>query len=180
MSRKVAFCWELGGGFGHFSPLEPLVDFFQREGFEISFIARDVWSAGRWFDQDRFMLFQAPLRHGAGLQFTSTPTFAHILHNVGYGDPAGLSALAGSWKSLFELIRPDLILADHSPTAVLAVLSLTLVAVLAGNCRIVAAFLDVCSRENLAKPLLPVRTVPGSLYPAQMHFCHTPPRTGGR
>ena len=132
MTRRVAFCWELGGGFGHFSPLEPLVDFFEREGFEISFIARDVWAAGQWFEQGRFKLFQAPLRHGAGLQFTSTPTFAHILHNVGYADASGLSALAGGWKSLFELIRPDFIVADHSPTAILAARGLSIPTILCG------------------------------------------------
>lgn len=129
--RCVALCWELGGGQGHLATLAPLARFFAAEGWRVYFIGRDLWSAGGWFSPE-VRLVQAPLRHGAALQFTSTPTFAHILHNVGYGEAAGLQALADGWRSLFELIRPDLVVADHSPTALLAARGLAIPAVVYG------------------------------------------------
>jgi hypothetical protein len=43
-----------------------------------------------------------------------------VLHDVGYADAGELAALVGAWRTLFGYVRPDLILCDHSPTALLA------------------------------------------------------------
>jgi len=42
------------------------------------------------------------------------------LHSIGFNDPQGLASLMAAWTSLFELVDPDLIVFDHSPTALLA------------------------------------------------------------
>lgn len=118
--RIIALCWELGGGFGHLTTLLPVAEAFQKRGDRVVLIARNLWSAGEVFRGAGMTLFQAPFRHGSALQFDKTPTFAYILHNIGFSDPGGLAGLAAGWRSLFETISPDLILADHSPTALLA------------------------------------------------------------
>jgi hypothetical protein len=47
-------------------------------------------------------------------------TFAHVLSNVGFGDDGELSVMAQAWRNLYEFVRPDLIVFDYSPTAMLA------------------------------------------------------------
>ena len=47
-------------------------------------------------------------------------TFADILYNVGFGDPAELAVLVDAWGTLIDFVAPDLIVFDHSPTALLA------------------------------------------------------------
>jgi|GEM_PF-1726106 len=53
-------------------------------------------------------------RHGP------TRTFADILADAGWDDSATLSTLIASWQALLELVRPDVIIADHAPTLLLA------------------------------------------------------------
>jgi hypothetical protein len=43
-----------------------------------------------------------------------------VLAAIGYGDQVRLEQLVRAWDSLFELVAPDLIIADYAPTAVLA------------------------------------------------------------
>jgi UDP:flavonoid glycosyltransferase YjiC (YdhE family) len=47
-------------------------------------------------------------------------TFAHILHNSGFHDPAALADRVAAWRAVFDAERPDLILCEHSPTALVA------------------------------------------------------------
>jgi hypothetical protein len=47
-------------------------------------------------------------------------TFADLLLNIGFGDGNALLAHLAAWRSLFELVRPDVLVCDHSPTALLA------------------------------------------------------------
>jgi hypothetical protein len=47
-------------------------------------------------------------------------TYADLLHNVGFAHGKDLRILTRAWQTLFALVRPDLILCDHSPSALLA------------------------------------------------------------
>ncbi|NIL96492.1 MAG: hypothetical protein GTO62_04945, partial [Planctomycetales bacterium] len=47
-------------------------------------------------------------------------TFAHIMHNSGFGDFDELKAMTDAWRNLYDYVRPDLIVFNHSPTALLA------------------------------------------------------------
>src|SRR5439155_3039499 len=49
-----------------------------------------------------------------------TTSFASILSDVGFGDDKALGVLACAWRNLYKLTNPDLIVFDHSPTALLA------------------------------------------------------------
>ena len=64
---------------------------------------------------------QAPVRLNAVRSpFQLPSTFAHILHNAGFGNVGELRPLVDAWRALFDLVRPDLVLVEHSPTALLA------------------------------------------------------------
>jgi len=82
-------------------------------------------------------------------------TFAHILHNHGFGDRCELRALASAWRGLFELARPDLIVFDHSPTGLLAARGLPARKAIIGSgffCPV-----DECPMADL-RPWLPAAT----------------------
>lgn len=118
--RTIALCWELGGGFGHLTSLLTVAEALHRRGDRVVLIARNLWSAATVFRSSGIDCFQAPFRHGPAMQYEKTPSFAYILHNIGFSDSSGLTGLVMGWRSLFNLIRPSLIIADHSPTALLA------------------------------------------------------------
>lgn len=64
---------------------------------------------------------QAPILH-TRLPNPIEPVYhyAHILHNIGFADADALFGLVRGWHTLFDLIKPDLVISDHSPTALLA------------------------------------------------------------
>jgi hypothetical protein len=47
-------------------------------------------------------------------------SYAKVLHNAGYDTPERLAGLINTWQNLYQLIEPDLIVFDYSPTAMLA------------------------------------------------------------
>ena len=117
----ILFAWELGGGLGHTLPLVPLVERLCGRGHRVVLLVRQVGKAANLFAGLDATCLQAPYRTGRVEGRTEgLRTFPHILHSAGFGDPAALHTLAEAWRSRYEQIRPDLILAEHSPTAVLA------------------------------------------------------------
>lgn len=64
---------------------------------------------------------QAPVKMGPSRdRIDPLLSMAHILHNVGFADWEELASRVRGWSTLFELVRPDLVVVDHSPTALLA------------------------------------------------------------
>jgi hypothetical protein len=54
-----------------------------------------------------------------------TENYAQVLHNCGFGDQEVLGALVRGWLALFDEVRPDFVLCDHSPRALLAMRATT-------------------------------------------------------
>lgn len=118
---RILFTWELGGGMGHVAPYLALANGLRDKGHEVAFILRNLRLAETSLGQHDIPYFQAPVMLGKAENEVLTPyTFAQILHNVGYGDIRLLTGLAKGWRQIFELYRPDLIIYEHSPTALLA------------------------------------------------------------
>lgn len=47
-------------------------------------------------------------------------SYADILAGIGFADPVKLSAMIAAWDALLDLIKPDLVVADHSPALLAA------------------------------------------------------------
>ena len=118
---QILFAWELGGGLGHLTPLVPLVRRLRECGHRVVAAARDLSRIDTLFAGIDVTYLQAPVKMARSAdQFDPPRTFAHILHNNGFAQPAELRAMAGAWRSLYRLVDPDLVVFDHSPTALLA------------------------------------------------------------
>lgn len=119
---RVLLAWELGDGYGHVGRLASLAQAFAREGFEPVMALRDpIAGRARLRDLDCAVL-QAPLaqpRRLAGGRFHAR-SFADILALVGYDDAPRLRAMVATWRALVDLVAPELVVGDFSPTAALA------------------------------------------------------------
>lgn len=120
MSR-IVIAWELGKGFGHLAPYLDLVTTLQKKGHQVVFVSRDVGHAEQLFGKMPIVILQAPMTmHGIANPYRIQYSFTHLLHNIGFADFDNLFGLVKAWRHVFNYARPDLVIFDHSPTALLA------------------------------------------------------------
>ena len=130
----VVMCWELGGDLGHVARMRPLAAALRARGHRVSFIVRETLAAYRLLDPAEYTWLQAPLQGDAvSSAYVPTLSFAHILHNVGFHTPNAIAGRIRGWRNLFEALKPDLLVFDHSPTALLAARGLTVRRILLGT-----------------------------------------------
>jgi len=123
MSRFL-FTWEIGSGLGHTVPLAQVAEPLLARGHEVHFALRDLSSArvalGALADAPRVRLWQAPIWQLKAQGLPESLSYAELLFRNGYLDAKRLHGLVQGWSSLLDTVQPDLLLADHSPTALLA------------------------------------------------------------
>jgi len=118
---RILFAWELGGGFGHLGPFRPIAEALLARGHELTVAARDVQSAATVFGALPLEIVQAPLCVKTYNGLAEPPlNFAEILMRYGYFDAPQLSGLLRAWRGLLDIVRPNVLVADHAPTALLA------------------------------------------------------------
>jgi UDP:flavonoid glycosyltransferase YjiC (YdhE family) len=118
----ILFAWELGSGLGHMMQMSPLALALVKRGHKVYVALRDVGAAEAAFAGSGVCYLEAPHDQlgGRPQPFPMTRTFAHVLANVGWNDGGRLFALSCAWANLYSLMRTDLCVFDHAPTALLA------------------------------------------------------------
>jgi UDP:flavonoid glycosyltransferase YjiC (YdhE family) len=118
---QILITWELGGGLGHLSIMRGVATELLQRGHRVSIAARELTNFQRFFSDLDVQAFQSPYFPNtfAG-SFDLMSTFPHILYNCCCGDSDTFLALTKAWQNLFDLVRPDAVLFDHSPTAIFA------------------------------------------------------------
>jgi UDP:flavonoid glycosyltransferase YjiC (YdhE family) len=119
MSRVLAV-WEMGANMGHIDRLLVTARALRRRGHAVTFLLRDVSRAHARVAADGFQLGQAPVWLPQMVNPPRLGNYASVLATAGWLDPAGLAALVCAWRTAFDLFKPDLLIADHAPTALLA------------------------------------------------------------
>ena len=120
MSRFL-FVWELGEGLGHVTIQRPLAVALAEQGHEVVIAARNVRATWTAFADTGISFIQAPYQTWPEPpQFHPIRSYAHVLHASAFNDAGGLDPLILSWRTLVELVNPNAIVFDHSPTALLA------------------------------------------------------------
>ena len=119
MSR-ILCVWELGVGLGHLAPLAALIDELTRRGNEVFCAVKDLSQAHIFFEDSTVTLIQAPVWLVRSNASSKTHSFADILLSRGYHSVDTLASLISAWSSLYDFVNPDLVVFDHSPTAMLA------------------------------------------------------------
>ncbi len=130
---RIAFAWELGGEFGHAMACSWLARALQLRGHSIAFVFRELRQLMALPETAAFDTFQAPRPMREGVAGAPPASYADILLGAGYADAEELTALLVAWRSLLRNWRPDIVIADFAPTALLAARSLALPRATFGN-----------------------------------------------
>jgi len=112
--------WELGGNYGHLARCLRIAKVLRDHGHNVAFVVRDARTAAEMLGKTGFVYFQAP-HAGTPTKLANPPAnFSEILIGKGYADQWALLGMTRAWQALFQFFRPDVILADHAPTALFA------------------------------------------------------------
>ena len=119
MSR-VLIAWELGGNYGHLARCLRIATVLRDHGHNVAFVVRDARTAAEMLGKTGFVYFQSP-HAGSPTKLANPPAnFSEILIGKGYADQWALLGMTRAWQALFQFFRPNVILADHAPTALFA------------------------------------------------------------
>lgn len=129
----IHLSWELGGGLGHAGRLKALAIALRARGHQVTMSLRDMVTTRPMLAGQDIALFQAPLFLHNTVGLPPPASLADILLRCGYLDASALGGLVDGWRALFRQLRPDLVVADYAPTAILAARSLGLRSASVGN-----------------------------------------------
>ena len=122
---KVLFAWEMGRNFGHVTYLAEVARPLAKNKAELFFALQNPASIRPFAEGLDYKVLQAPYfpvrppRPG-GKQRGPSLIYPDDLRPCGYDSPADLAGLILAWRSLYDLVRPDVLVVQHAPTALLA------------------------------------------------------------
>jgi UDP:flavonoid glycosyltransferase YjiC (YdhE family) len=112
--------WELGLRYGHVATLQALAAPFAQAGHVVTLAAKDLPTVAALPQSDFARVLQAPLYLRRRIGRAATITYGQVIEDAGFGEVAALVALVGGWRALFDLAKPDLVVADHAPVSLIA------------------------------------------------------------
>lgn len=116
----ILFAWELGGDYGHLSRLLPVALEMARRGHTPVFAVRDLMGAEAILAPHQIRVFQAPLWLGQVTNLPEPISYAEMLMRFGFLNARALTGICRAWRHLVDAVKPDLLVLDHAPTALLA------------------------------------------------------------
>jgi UDP:flavonoid glycosyltransferase YjiC (YdhE family) len=108
---------ELGAGYGHVAPLLRVGTALAGRGLRIVYAMADVVRPGLLLRRAGFAVLQAP--KWPGVRAEKGSSYGDLLALLGFESVPALMLMTEAWQDLFDLVRPDAIVANHSPTAAL-------------------------------------------------------------
>ncbi|QKQ26057.1 hypothetical protein [Candidatus Reidiella endopervernicosa] len=130
----VLFTWELGAGMGHVMPYINAAKRLVDNGHDVVFAMRELSRAERLFEGTGIRYIQAPSQvKKIEAPIRPTNSYAQIIHNTGFSDVYRLTALVRAWQELYRMVKPDLVVLDHSPSALITSKGFELKRILIGS-----------------------------------------------
>ncbi len=154
---RIALAWELGGEFGHAMACADLARALHARGHTISFMFRELHQLTFLEETSSYDVFQAPVTLHEGHGSPIPASFADILLGCGYDSGRALTGLLGGWLALFQRWKPDLVVVDFGPTALLAARLLGLRRVSYGNGFSIPPRLSPLPAFRFDEPIAPER-----------------------
>ncbi len=129
----IHLCWELGGGLGHAGRLKMLAQALLARGHRVTLSLRDLMQTHALLADLDLPKLQAPVWLHDAVGLPPSCNLAEILFNCGYLEPSALRGMVAGWRDLYAVLRPDLVVGDFAPTALLAARSMGLPGAAVGN-----------------------------------------------
>ncbi|MEE4250365.1 MAG: hypothetical protein V2I38_07230 [Alcanivoracaceae bacterium] len=131
---RILFTWEMGEGLGHLMPMRPVLESLVKRGHQLLIAATDLRSAQAALGHIATTMVQSPMiadrRYPLGRPAEGA---ADLLAMNGFLDQDSLHGRHHAWCQLAALLKPDLIIADHSPGALLMARALSIPAIHTGT-----------------------------------------------
>jgi UDP:flavonoid glycosyltransferase YjiC (YdhE family) len=147
MSR-VLMAWELGANMGHIDRMLITARGLRERGHEVAFALKDLARAHGRVVADGFPILQSPVWLPRMVNPPRLVNYSAVLAAAGWLDAGGLAGLVSAWRALFDLYRPDLLVCDHAPTAMLAMRGRGVPVAAIGNCFEIPPHRDVFPAMN--------------------------------
>ena len=124
-SQSTVLCtWELGGQLGHIARLAHIALQLETQGYRCYAALKDLSRAKPFFEGSQCRLLQAPVFLPKIKMQRPAISLADTLLLTGYLKAEELSGLTDAWANLIQLVNPEVLVMDYSPTAALAALAL--------------------------------------------------------
>lgn len=118
--KKVLFAWELGEGLGHLPPLKAIALALKAEGVRPVFVLRETKNAIRALMPVGGDLRTAPHWAKPGTTLERSGSMADILAGNGYSQSDHAAIIIAAWDKVLDEVKPDLIVVDHAPSALIS------------------------------------------------------------
>ncbi len=116
---RILIAWELGEAYGHFARCLQLAHGLVSRGYSVVLVFKDIRLPPGSRLPPNVTLLQAPVIHQAH-PHQPLANYAALLQACGFSSTTDLAARIRAWQSLFKLTNPNIVIADHAPTACLA------------------------------------------------------------
>lgn len=117
---RVLIAWELGEAFGHVARCLRLAQGLVGRGHVVTLALKDVRLPAGQGPAPGITLLPAPLTPQARAGGSPPVNYADVLRVSGFADARDVVARLNAWRGMFSLARPNVLVADHAPTALLA------------------------------------------------------------
>ncbi len=157
-ATRILCVWEQGSNLGHLNHLRLPIEVALGQGHQVFLAARELHRVGDVLAGLPVTLLQAPFKQRVvAADQASFLSYTHLIGRHCFSDSTELEMYLRAWRALFDLVRPGMVLFEHSPTALVAALSYTFKKVLVGGGFTVPAVSTLTSQ-----PFLPFPTTPRS------------------
>lgn len=131
---RILCVWELGSHLGHLSHLRPPIEVALGLGHQVFLAARALAKARQVLGDLPITYLPAPFKQDpAAFEQHACPSYTHLLARQCFQSVDELEMYLRAWRALFDLVQPELVLFEHSPTALIASRACRFRKVLVGN-----------------------------------------------
>ncbi len=123
---KIIMAWEVGRNYGHVTKLATLAKAIveRQKKAEIIFALQTPSAVIPFTGDIKYKLLQAPYCPPRPLadskSWGASRLFTDDMRPCGYFDPDILTGLIRAWSDLYDIIKPDILITEAAPTALLA------------------------------------------------------------
>lgn len=118
---RVLCVWEQGANLGHLSHLRLPVELALAAGHTVYVAVRELRNVRLVLGDLPVHYLRSPAKPETGVQdprgFLS---YTHLLDRQCFSSQEELSLYLNAWRTLFDLVQPELVVFEHSPTALIA------------------------------------------------------------
>lgn len=117
---RIVFAWELGAGLGHFLAIAALGAALRGRGHKVSAITPTQGAVRGVLGPLGIEVLEVPASQPPWRSFPLSVNYSANLLRNGYGHAPSLGRHLAGWEQALRSARPNLLIADHAPAALLA------------------------------------------------------------